>query len=624
VPKNLGGFGVPPSPVEMVSIPVRRSARIRHWADGRRTTYIGHEDELIWAARLSEGPRPPHCMSDAELISDLEKIVGARHVLTAPLATRRYRKGFRCGDGPALAVVRPGSLVEMWRSLRACSEAGKIVLMQAANTGLTGGSTPDGDTYDREIVIISTLRVAKIHLIRGGKQVICLPGATLFQLEDTLNPIGRNPHSVIGSSCIGASVFGGVCNNSGGALIHRGPAFTQMTLYAQIDDVGQVHLVNHLGIRLGNDPETILKRVEAGDFRPEDIEDDPHRHCSDHDYQDHVRKIDEETPSRFNADPKRLFESAGSAGKVMILAVRLDTFPKEERTTVFYIGTNNPDELTQIRRNILGTFKNLPLQGEYLHREAFDVAEKYGKDTVLSILYLGTSKLPLIFAMKGKFDAFCSRFSFLPSDLSDWIMYLSTKLLPKYLPKRLCDYRNRFEHHLMLKMADDGIDEARSYLSSIFPSEQGDCFECTPKEGEKAFLLRFATAGAAVRYRAIHRREVSDIVALDVALPRNERGWFEHLPDSITSKLIHKLYYGHFFCHVFHQDYVVKKGFDPMEVEHEMWRILDQRHAEFPAEHNVGHLYYAKPSLVNHYRSLDPSNSFNPGIGHTSKLAHWK
>jgi D-lactate dehydrogenase len=305
--------------------------------------------QSIMSARRSKG--------NANLISDLKKIVGARHVLTTPSATRRFRRGFRFGNGPALAVVRPGSLVEMWRSLRACSEAGKIVLLQAANTGLTGGSNPDGDTYDREIVIINTLRIAKIHLIREGKQVICPPGATLFQLEDTLSPIGRDPHSVIGSSCIGASVFGGVCNNSGGALIHRGPAFTQMTLYAQIDDAGQVHLVNHLGIKLGNDPETILKRVEAGDFQPDEIEDDPDRHCSDHDYQEHVRKIDEQTPSRFNADPKRLFESAGSAGKVMILAVRLDTFSKKERTAVFYIGTNNPDELTQIRRNILGTVR---------------------------------------------------------------------------------------------------------------------------------------------------------------------------------------------------------------------------------------------------------------------------
>ena len=56
----------------------------------------------------------------------------------------------------------------------------------------------------------------------------------------------------------------------------------------------------------------------------------------------------------------------------------------------------------------------------------------------------------------------------------------------------------------------------------------------------------------------------------------------------------------------------------------EMWRVLDRRGAEYPAEHNVGHLYNAKPSLVNHYRSLDPSNSFNPGIGHTRKLMCWQ
>jgi D-lactate dehydrogenase (quinone) len=70
-------------------------------------------------------------------------------------------------------------------------------------------------------------------------------------------------------------------------------------------------------------------------------------------------------------------------------------------------------------------------------QEAGDVAEKYGKDTVLSILYLGTSKLPFLFAMRAKFDAFCSRFSLLPHDPSDWIMYLSTKLFPKYAPERL-------------------------------------------------------------------------------------------------------------------------------------------------------------------------------------------
>ena len=166
--------------------------------------------------------------------------------------------------------------------------------------------------------------------------------------------------------------------------------------------------------------------------------------------------------------------------------------------------------------------------------------------------------------------------------------------------------------------------EARAYLNSIFPSVQGAFFECTPKEGAKAFLHRFAAASAAIRYRAIHRRDVQDIVALDVALPRNETSWFEQLPDNIASRLVHKLYYGHFFCQVFHQDYIVKKGNDTLEVEHAIWKLLDARGAEYPAEHNVGHLYYAKPALLNHYKTLDPSNSFNPGIGHSSKCAHWK
>ena len=50
---------------------------------------------------------------------------------------------------------------------------------------------------------------------------------------------------------------------------------------------------------------------------------------------------------------------------------------------------------------------------------------------------------------------------------------------------------------------------------------------------------------------------------------------------------------------------------------------LDKRGAEYPAEHNVGHLYQAKPELAEFYRGLDPTNSLNPGIGQTSKCAHW-
>jgi D-lactate dehydrogenase (quinone) len=563
-------------------------------------------------------------LDNTSFLDQLRKIVGPRHVLTSEASTRRYRTGFRFGSGPALAVVRPGTLVEQWKVLKACAGADKIIIMQAANTGITGGSTPDRSDYDRDIVISSTLRMAKIRLINDGRQVICFPGATLYQLENALAPLGRDPHSVIGSSCIGASVFGGICNNSGGALIHRGPAYTQMALFARVNEAGEVHLVNHLGVDLGNAPETILDRLDRDDFTESDIEHPSDRAASDHDYARDVRDIDAATPARFNADPKRLFEASGSAGKVMMFAVRLDTFPKEMTTGVFYIGTNDPDELTKVRRHILAHFDDLPIEGEYLHRVAFDIAEKYGKDTFLAIQYLGTAWLPRLFAMKGSFDALAGRFGFLPRDLSDKIMQAISRIFPSHLPERMKLYRDKYEHHLMLKIAGKNIGDARSFLKSIFPSAQGDFFECASREGEKAFLHRFVAAGAAIRYRAIHRREVEDIVALDVALRRNDRAWVEHLPHDVAEPIIHKLYYGHFFCHVFHQDYIVRKGKDAVALEHRMWKLLDARGAQFPAEHNVGHLYDAKPDLVSHYRNLDPRNCFNPGIGRLSKYADWQ
>jgi len=559
----------------------------------------------------------------AELIRQLQDAVGAPHVLTGVRATARYRKGFRFGDGPVLAVVRPGTLVAQWRVLVACHAAGVIVIMQAANTGLTGGSVPDGDSYDRPIVIINGLRLARIHVLPGAAQVVALPGATLFQLEKTLRPLGREPHSVIGSSCLGASVTGGIANNSGGALIRRGPAFTQLAVYARVTDAGALELVNHSGLKLGNDPETILARLEAGDFRPDEIETPDGRAASDPDYAAHVRDISAPTPARFNADPRRLFEASGSAGKVAIFALRLDTFAAETDTAVFYIGSNDANELTLIRREILANFANLPVAGEYIHRAAFDIAVTYGKDMFLAIEKLGTDRLPFLFALKGRFDAFVSRLGFVPNDLSDRLMQLAGQCFPQHLPARMRDWRDRYEHHLLLKMSGPGIAEARSWLAGHFPSGVGDYFECTPQEGAKAFLHRFAVAGAAIRYRAIHRDTVEDIVALDVALRRDDTQWEEHLPAEVEAPILHKLYYGHFFCHVFHQDYIIAKGHDPVAIEHRMWDLLDARGAEYPAEHNVGHLYKAKPALAAHYKALDPCNCFNPGVGQTSKFACW-
>ena len=493
--------------------------------------------------------------------------------------------------------------------------------MQAANTGLTGGSTPDGEGYDRGIVLISTRRLTGVQLLDGGRQVVCLPGATLDVLEKTLAPLGREPHSVIGSSCIGASVLGGICNNSGGALVRRGPAYTELALYAQRGDDGVLRLVNHLGIALGDTPEEILSRLQAGDYGIDAVVHDPAQAASDPRYADHVRQVDAPTPARYNADPSRLHEASGCAGRLAVFAVRLDTFEKDD-ASVFYIGSNHPDDLTDVRRHLLTAFERLPIAGEYLHRDAFDIGDRYGKDTFLLIDRFGTDKVPAAFALKSRVDDVCERLGM--AGLADHALQRLIALLPDHLPPRLRAYRDRYEHHLLLKVSTRDAVATRAFLQGFFDGREGDFFACDAEEGRKAFLLRFAVAGAAVRYRAVHAAEVEDIVALDIALRRDDRAWVETLPAELAMTMVARLYYGHFFCHVFHQDYIVKKGVDPVAVEHRLWGLLDARGAEYPAEHNVGHLYRAKPALAGFYRMLDPTNTFNPGIGQTSKQAGWK
>ncbi len=560
-------------------------------------------------------------MNNRELITRFEKVLSSKYVLTGNRKTERFRRGFRSGDGEAAAVLRPGKLRELWEVLKLCVAADKIVIMQAANTGLTEGSTPSG-IYDRDVILINTNRMSQIHLMEAHDQVVCFPGATLFSLEKLLAPSGRQPHSVIGSSCIGASVVGGVCNNSGGSLLERGPSYTEMSLFARISADGELELVNHLGIALGNTPEDILENLERGNFGAKDFE-TTNRKASDTEYASRLRDVEADTPARFNADKRRLYEASGCAGKIAVFAVRLDTYPKNEREQVFYIGTNDPAELTDFRRAILRGFGTLPVSAEYMHREMFDIALVYGKDTVVMIDKLGTDRLPVFFALKGTIDAWLNKLPLFPKNFSDRSMQFLSRLWPRAVPPRLIEFREQFEHHLILKCKNDGIEEAEAFLAGFFDTRTGDYFACTPREGKIAGLHRFAAAGAAIRFQAIHASKVEGIIPLDLALPRNDQNWFEDLPTEISDKILRRLYYGHFLCHVLHQEYVVKKGVDMEGLKTAMLKLLDQRGAEYPAEHNVGHLYRAKPDLADFYQSIDPTNSFNPGLGKMSKVKNY-
>ena len=567
--------------------------------------------------------RAPRNPRSAEAIEAFADIMGRKHVLTSARATAPYATGDRFGAGDVLAVLRPGSLVDMWRALQVCVDHDLIVITQAANTGLTGGSGPGDQDYDRDIVILSTLRIDQIHLLHDAREAICLPGSTLFALEETLAPLGREPHSVIGSTSIGASVVGGIANNSGGTQIRKGPAYTEQALFARVDEHGKIQLVNHLGIDLGTDPTHILDRLQRGEWDAADVTPPPPDSTGTA-YAEHVRQL-ASTPARFNADPTFLHEASGCAGKLMVFAVRTRTFPLEKDKATFYIGTDRPADLEGLRRAFLAADAPLPISGEYMSAHAFDLAVTYGKDTYVSLKHAGSRTLVRMFALKGWANGVLAKVPGLGPSVADAISQKLFALVPEKIPARLVEHRDRYAHHLLLVVSGSQREATAQLLTEFFtaPEHEGAFFECDADEAESATLIRFGVASAASRFFVMHRSEASAMVTFDVALRRDDADWLEVLPPRIADQLLESVYFGHFFCHVLHQDHVAKKGVDPVALKKTMTALLQSRGAAVPAEHNFGRIYPAPEPMVEHFKQLDPLNMFNAGVGETSPRKRW-
>ena len=131
-------------------------------------------------------------------------------------------------------------------------------------------------------------------------------------------------------------------------------------------------------------------------------------------------------------------------------------------------------------------------------------------------------------------------------------------------------------------------------------------------------------AGANVRFVRVDKNTNKDLLALDVSLRRNDRQWNEKLSKEFANLIYKPMYVGHFFCHVFHREYALHKDANLEIVKNKLLANLKKIGAKYPAEHNVGHTYEAEKGLKKFYKKLDPTNTFNPGIGKTSKKAAFK
>lgn len=552
-------------------------------------------------------------MKTKNLIREFQAILKSHQILINEIAKSPYLKGFRVGKGEAIAVLIPETLLELWYVLEKCVNHDLIVILQASNTGVTGGSTPDSDDYDRDVVVVSTKKLKGLQLLEDATQVLAFPGTTLTELENALKPFHREPHSVIG----------GICNNSGGSLIHRGPAYTEKSLFAQIDTEGNLKLINHLGIDLGDNPEEIFKNLENKNYVTGQNEAWQGRTWAEN-YADNLRDTTSPTPTRYNGNPEYLHESAGCSGKLAVFAVRLPTFEAAAEATTYLIGSNNESQLIQLRKYLLENLSELPTQAEYIHKNAFELTQRYAKHMYKVIDIMGAEKIPQLFALKAKVDGFFKRIPLLPNNILDRFIQLFNRLTPSWIEPRLQQFHHKYEHLLMLKIDSSKNEEIQQHLLKFFSGQSAQFIQCDKKEEKNIFLIRFAVGGCIIYYGDSQGIDPNQrLVSFDVAFRRNDEQWLINLPEHLQDQVQMESCCGHFFCFVCHQDYLLKEGVDAHQFKDEVLVYLEQRGAKYPAEHNVGHLYQASSEYQTHFQQLDPTNTLNPGIGKTSKCKHW-
>ena len=331
-----------------------------------------------------------------------------------------------------------------------------------------------------------------------------------------------------------------------------------MALFAQRNAVGEFELINHLGIDLGEHPETMLTNLQNGQFNEskDSARVNNNRVSSNPHYQTKVRDCEADTPARFNNDASGLFEASGSAGKLIVFAVRVATYPKVKSEQTFYISTNQADTLTTLRQQWLKSALNLPILAEYMHQDYNDITLRYGRDTCLSMRKLPAERIGELYRLQAKINYRLNKWR-LPKTLPDRLLQLASIFMPTSLPTSLIEQATSHKYHLIIKVADDHIDSAYLFLQSHMQQHQGTLHVCSNEESQALLVFRSAATAAMFRYHNLHHKDFGTLISTDIALPRNAVDWDEALPANLQKQVSKTFYLGHFFCHVMHQDYLL-------------------------------------------------------------------
>lgn len=109
-------------------------------------------------------------------------------------------------------------------------------------------------------------------------------------------------------------------------------------------------------------------------------------------------------------------------------------------------------------------------------------------------------------------------------------------------------------------------------------------------------------------------------VIIDYAMPKNFSGILE-MPKDVGIEM--RCVCSHFGCNVFHDSILLPLDVDVKKTKKRIAEIIRDAGGKLPAEHGHGTEYEAPMSTVDRWKRMDPTNSMNPGVGHSSCLKHY-
>jgi glycolate oxidase len=144
------------------------------------------------------------------LVRELQKVLGADHVLADPLRTYVYGKDAGIGRGEVTAVALPSNAAEVAEVVKIAARHGIPVVPRGAGTGLAGGTVPLSPS-----LIVPMTRMTGIEV--DAESLAAWVGAGVLNLDLSHHTAPYGLHFAPDPSSQAACTIGGnVANNSGG------------------------------------------------------------------------------------------------------------------------------------------------------------------------------------------------------------------------------------------------------------------------------------------------------------------------------------------------------------------------------------------------------------------------